>query len=117
MSVKPLKTRSGRVVELPTDEEDARINAGIAADPDSPELDEAWFKRARPAAEVLPPEVYAGLLALRRRPGERGPQKTPTKERISIRLSRDVADYFRATGEGWQTRIDEALRDYVAKQR
>ena len=49
-----LKTRAGRVVELPANAEDARINLGIAADPDSPELDEAWFERARPAAEVLP---------------------------------------------------------------
>jgi len=112
-----LKTRSGRVIELPSDEENARIEAGIAADLDSPELDDEWFARARPAAEVLPPAVYAGLVAMRRRPGERGPQKAPVKERISIRLSRDVADYFRATGEGWQTRIDDALRDYVAKQR
>jgi uncharacterized protein (DUF4415 family) len=112
-----LETRAGRVVELPTDEEDARINAGIAANPDSPELDDEWFKRARPAAEVLPPGVYAGLVAMRRRPGERGPQKSPVKERISIRLSRDVTEYFRATGDGWQTRIDEALRDYLAKHR
>ena len=112
-----LKTRSGRVVELPTDEENARIEAGIEADPDSPELDDEWFARARPAAEVLPPAVYQGLVAMRRRPGERGPQIAPVKERISIRLSREVADYFRATGEGWQTRIDDALRDYVAKQR
>ena len=112
-----LKTRSGRVVDLPTDEEQARINAGIAAEPDSQELDEEWFKRARPAAEVLPPDAYAGLVALRRRPGERGPQKAPTKERISLRLSRDVVETFRATGDGWQTRIDDALREYVAKHR
>lgn len=112
-----LKTRSGRPVELPTKDEDARIQAGIATDPDSPELDEAWFKRARLAAEVLSPEVYAGLLTLRRRPGERGPQKAPTKERISLRLSRDVVATFRATGDGWQTRIDDALREYVAKLR
>ena len=31
----------------------------IAADPDNPELDDDWFKRARPASEVLPPEIYA----------------------------------------------------------
>lgn len=66
---------------------------------------------------MLPPEVYAGLVAMRRRPGERGAQKAPVKERISIRLSRDVAEYFRATGDGWQTRIDEAVREYVAKKR
>ena len=68
-------------------------------------------------AAGLPPDVYAGLAAMRRRPGERGPQKAPTKQRISLRLSRDVVDTFRATGDGWQTRIDDALREYVAKHR
>lgn len=38
---------------FPTPEEDARINEGIAQDPDSPELDEEWFARARPAVEVM----------------------------------------------------------------
>lgn len=37
----------------------------------------------------------------------------PVEERITIRLSRDVVERFRATGEGWQTRIDAALRDYL----
>ena len=52
-----------------------------------------------------------------RRPGQRGPQKAPTKERISLRLSRDVVEHFRATGEGWQTRIDEALQRVIHKKR
>lgn len=71
MSSKPetIKTRSGRVVELPTEDEDARINAGIAADPDTIELDGAWFASARPAREVLPPPVYEGLVALQRSRG------------------------------------------------
>ena len=42
---------------------------------------------------------------LQRKLGVRGPQKTPTKERITIRLSRDVVERFRATGEGWQSRV------------
>jgi len=44
----------------------------------------------------------------------RGPNKAPTKERISIRLSSETVRYFRATGDGWQTRMDDALRDWVA---
>jgi len=55
--------------------------------------------------------------AIIRRPGERGPQKAPTKERITLRLSRDVVEHFRATGDGWQTRIDEALQGVVRKKR
>ena len=95
----------------------AGIAAGIAAGPGSPALDEAWFKRARPAAQVLPPDVYAGLVAMRRRLGERGPQKAPTKLRVSLRLSRDVAHTCRATGDGWQTHVPDALREVVAKHR
>jgi len=42
------------------------------------------------------------------------PKATVTKERTSIRLSRDVLDRFRATGAGWQTRIDVALKEWLA---
>jgi len=52
--------------------------------------------------------VRAALEA--RKPGQRGPQKMPTKKLVSLRLSPEVLTYFRATGEGWQSRIDEALR-------
>ena len=38
----------------PTSDEDDAINAGIEADSDAPELDEGWFARAKPAAEVEP---------------------------------------------------------------
>lgn len=51
---------------------------------------------------------------IRRRPGQRGAQKAPTKERVTLRLSADVLAYFRAEGPGWQTRIDAALRDWIA---
>lgn len=44
------------------------------------------------------------------RPGKRGTQKAPTKKLVSLRLSAEVLSYFRGTGEGWQSRIDEALR-------
>lgn len=111
---KTIKTRSGRVLELPTPEEDAAINAGIAADPDNPELDDDWFKRARPAREVLPPQVYEGLVALsKRRPGQRGPQKAPRKVAVTVRYDPEVIDAFRAGGEGWQTRMNEALKDWL----
>jgi uncharacterized protein (DUF4415 family) len=51
--------------------------------------------------------------SLRRKVGVRGPQKAPTKERITIRLSPEVVERFRATGEGWQTRVDAALQDWL----
>lgn len=48
-----------------------------------------------------------------RRPGQRGPQKRPTKVAVTVRYSPEVVDYFKATGEGWQTRMNDALREYV----
>jgi uncharacterized protein (DUF4415 family) len=42
--------------------------------------------------------------------GLRGPQKAPVKQQISIRLSQDVLAAYRATGRGWQSRIDDVLR-------
>ena len=62
----------------------------------------------RPARKALPE-------SLRRKIGVRGPQKSPTKERITIRLSQDVVRRFRATGEGWQTRVDTALQNWLKK--
>jgi uncharacterized protein (DUF4415 family) len=47
---------------------------------------------------------------------KRGPQVAPTKVPISIRLSRDVAAGLRATGPGWQSRTDEALRNWLKTQ-
>lgn len=43
----------------------------------------------------------------------RGKQKAPTKVSTTLRLSPDVMTYFKATGEGWQTRVDMALREYI----
>jgi len=45
----------------------------------------------------------------------RGPNKLPTKEQVAVRYSPEVLAYFRATGAGWQTRMDDVLREYVAK--
>ena len=47
----------------------------------------------------------------------RGPNKRPVKEQVAVRYSPDVLAFFRATGAGWQTRMDEALREYVATRR
>jgi uncharacterized protein (DUF4415 family) len=70
------------------------------------ELKSEDLARFRPAAKVVPS-------SLARKLGARGPQKTPTKERITIRLSPDVVRRFRATGDGWQTRVDAALKDWL----
>jgi uncharacterized protein (DUF4415 family) len=45
----------------------------------------------------------------------RGPQKSPTKQRISIRLSADVVRHFRSRGPGWQTQMDEVLQNWMKR--
>lgn len=47
----------------------------------------------------------------------RGPKRNSTKEQVTVRYSPEVLAYFRATGAGWQTRMDEALREYVSRQK
>ncbi len=47
----------------------------------------------------------------------RGPNKRQTKEQVAVRFSPEVLAYFRATGSGWQTRMDEALRKYVSRRK
>ena len=105
-----LKTKSGRVIHMPTPKEDAVIHAGIDADPDARELDAQWFAKAKPASEVLPHETYATLIA--KRPRGR-PKATETKVFTAIRLDADVLSAFKSTGKGWQTRVNLALRQYI----
>ena len=86
-----------------TDAEEAEIQAGIASDPDNPEWTEGDFRKARPFVEAFP-----ALAAQIRR--ARGPQKAPTKQLVSLRLDQDIVERFKASGPGWQSRMNEALR-------
>ncbi len=79
------------------------------------ELTKKDIKRFRPAAAVLPQELLAVLP--KRKQGQRGTQKRPTKEPVTVRYSRDVLEYFRTTGPGWQARIDDALKEWIAQDR
>jgi uncharacterized protein (DUF4415 family)/uncharacterized DUF497 family protein len=88
---------------------DRRLNfmqASSKTQPDSenPEWTKEKFTRARRFAE-LPDGLQK---ALKRR--TRGPQKAPTKQLVSLRLSPDVLTALRAKGSGWQTLVDETLR-------
>jgi uncharacterized protein (DUF4415 family) len=92
MKKKPLTNKSGHVREL------KRVD----------------IRTMRPASEVLPAKLLA-LLPKRKR-GERGLQKEPKKVSVTVRYSPEVVKYFKATGEGWQTRIDKVLKSYVKKK-
>jgi uncharacterized protein (DUF4415 family) len=78
------------------------------ADPDNPEWTAEDFARAKKPEEALPADV---LSVFKRR----GPQRTPTKIPVSIRLSPDVVTYFKRQGPHWQSRIDESLKKVVIR--
>ena len=82
---------------------------------DIPEWNDEDFARARPLSEF--PELAAALASARTAlRGQRGAQKAPTKDRVGLRLDHAVVEHFRATGPGWQSRINEVLGDYVKRQ-
>ena len=109
MKTKPETTR--RKAIMPTDEEDARINAGIAADPDNPELDDDFWREAKPASEFFGPEEFAKMLTLQRPRGRpAGSVAAVRKVPLTMRVDPDVLQALRDTGAGWQTRVNDALR-------
>jgi uncharacterized protein (DUF4415 family) len=72
---------------------DEQIHEAVEEDPDQFLLDEEWFENAKfvmPSAE---------------------------KERITIRLDKDILEFFRSGGSGYQSRINKVLREYIAVQR
>lgn len=81
-------------------------------DAENPEWTAEEMRAARPLLDVLPNEVVE---AIRRYRGQRGPQKAPTKEMVSLRVDRDVVAAYRATGPGWHARANEALRAYASR--
>lgn len=89
-----------------------RLNPELP-DNDNPEWSGHDIARARPASEVLP-QLF-GTQAAKAMLKPRGrPQAEVVKDRITIRLSRDVTAAFRSSGNGWQTRIDAALKDWLS---
>lgn len=89
-----------------SDAEEARVQAMIAGDPDAPEATDEQLARARPFADVFP------ALADSIRKGGR-PRAERPKLAVSIRLDQDVVERFKATGPGWQSRMNDALRKTV----
>lgn len=87
-------------IVLPSAEEDRRILAAAKDDPDAQPLTDAQLKAMVP------------LKSLRGRP-----KAENKKLLVSVRYSQEVIEYFRGTGDGWQARMDEVLRNYVARHR
>ncbi|WP_019905631.1 BrnA antitoxin family protein [Methylobacterium sp. 77] len=88
-----------------TDEDEARIQRGIAADPDNPEITPSEFARMRPMADAMPPALYEALT----KAGRGRPKSGGAKVLLTLRIDPHVVDAYKATGTGWQTRMNDAL--------
>jgi uncharacterized protein (DUF4415 family) len=83
---------------MPTPAEDKAIVSAARSDPDAQPLTSKQLKAMVP------------MRALRGRPKSQN-----RKLLISVRYSPEVVEYFKSTGEGWQSRMDGVLRQYVAR--
>ena len=93
------KISSRRVILMPSLKDNAKIVAAAKADPDAKPMTKAQLDSMVPIRAV------------------RGRPKSESKKLLlSVRYSVEVVEYFRATGEGWQGRMDSVLRQYVNKQ-
>ena len=90
---KPLKKI---ILKMPTLEEDRLITSAAESDPDALPLTDEQM------SAMVPIRVLRGH-----------PKLTNKKQLVSIRYSPEVIDYFRASGAGWQARMDAVLKDYV----
>jgi uncharacterized protein (DUF4415 family) len=82
-----------KILIRPTDSEDAQITAAAMTDPDNLPLTDAelsQFKRVRGR-----------------------PLGSGKKEQVTLRLDAQILEKFKATGNGWQTRINDALLDWA----
>lgn len=87
-----IKSKSGRIFDLPSPEEEAEIRAGIASALETYELPDDMIQKLRPISEI---------------------KRVATKQWVSLQLSTEVVAYFKATGKDWQTRMNEALKEYI----
>jgi uncharacterized protein (DUF4415 family) len=92
------KISKGISIVMPSVAEDRVITAAAKSDPDAQPLTPTQLKSMIP------------LKALRGRP-----KSEKTKQLVSVRYSREVVEYFKSTGDGWQSRMDDVLVKYVAR--
>ena len=83
---------------MPTVLQSRAINAAAKADPD---------------AQPLSPKQLKSMVPLRSLRGR--PKSANPKQLVSVRYSVEVLEYFKSTGEGWQSRMDGVLREYVTR--
>jgi len=88
-----------RKLVMPTAAEDAAITAAALSDPDALPLSDAQLRQLKP-------------LRPRGRPAGSG-----TKVQVTMRIDEDVLEAFKTDGDGWQTRMNGALREWLQMHR
>ena len=83
-----------------------KLNNAKLIDEENPAWTEANFKRVM-RIDALPDTLQKKLR------GQRGPQKAPTKIQTAVRYDADIIEAFKAGGPGWQTRMNDALREWL----
>jgi len=94
----------GRKIRMPSDEEDAAIHAAALNDPDCPPMTDEEWERVKPTARI-------GLHGAGRPPVEN------PRLKVTMRMEPIVLNHLRATGKGWQTRVNALLREAVEQGR
>ena len=94
-----LKASKRVAIKMPTPEEDRLITAAAKSDPD---------------AQPLTPRQLNAMVPMRTLRGR--PPAANKKQLVSIRYSAEVLEYFKSTGEGWQSRMDGVLKGYVVRR-
>lgn len=105
---------NGKQVYIPTEEEGAILNAAALGDSDNPPLTDEQLAQMRPACEVLPPALFESLVKASRvgRPLANG----VAKKSITIRIDEDLIEQLRASGKGWQTRLNAHIRQWINEE-
>jgi uncharacterized protein (DUF4415 family) len=86
-----------------------QVRAAVAALP--PSQDFVWDGDNEDERPATAEELQTAIASANRKRGR--PVGSGTREQVSVRYSHDVIASFRATGTGWQTRMDTALRDWL----
>jgi uncharacterized protein (DUF4415 family) len=105
MSRDAARAKAREALDAMTDEENTAICEAARADPDARPFDDERLARMRRASAADAADITRRL---RGRPRVEMP-----KHLVSLRLDQDVIARFRATGPGWQSRINEVLRQHL----
>ena len=103
------RARARELVTAMTDEEARALVEAARLDTDAPPLNQRRLARMQPVSAAEAADLQA------RAEGRGRPPAATPKQLVSLRLDQDVIARFRATGPGWQSRINELLREHLAE--